>query len=364
MRRSRSGYSGYRGRRTLHDILKWIAAVLAVLVVLLVAVLLFGQPFIVFTDGGPRVDLPSLFGGGEAPPEQPGSISVVVDPEPSQPEEEPTVEEESSPGMAAVELPVQSVLDGTAAAELEQAGANALVLRMKDQEGALAWASGQELAMSLELGAPAEVSEALRQWNAGSVYTVARVCCFRDNTVPYHRNSMALRASYGNWRDELGLRWLSPASPEAQDYLVQLCAELAELGFDEILLECCAFPDRGNLEAVSWGDMAEPAQREQTAEEFLTRVRQALEPYETQLSVQVDEAVLEDGGGAGSGLTPAVLERCADRLWLLSEATAEELAAKLSQAGITGGTQRLVLQTGALAGQSGTAQAVLEENQG
>ena len=45
-------------------------------------------------------------------------------------------------------------------------------------------------------------------------------------------------------------------------------------------------------------------------------------------------------------------------------ATAEELAAKLSQAGITGGTQRLVLQTGALAGQSGTAQAVLEENQG
>ena len=110
--------------------------------------------------------------------------------------------------------------------------------------------------------------------------------------------------------------------------------------------------------------MAEPAQREQTAEEFLTRVRQALEPYETQLSVQVDEAVLEDGGAAGSGLTPAVLERCADRLWLLSEATAEELAAKLSQAGITGGTQRLVLQTGALAGQSGTAQAVLEENQG
>ena len=79
MRRSRSGYSGYRGRRTLHDILKWIAAVLAVLVVLLVAVLLFGQPFIVFTDGGPRVDLPSLVGGGEAPPEQPGSISVVVD---------------------------------------------------------------------------------------------------------------------------------------------------------------------------------------------------------------------------------------------------------------------------------------------
>ena len=59
-----------------------------------------------------------------------------------------------------------------------------------------------------------------------------------------------------------------------------------------------------------------------------------------------------------------MLELCADRLWLLSEATAEELAAKLSQAGITGGTQRLVLQTGALAGQSGTAQAVLEENQG
>ena len=78
MRRSRYGYSGYRGRRTFHDILKVVAIILAIVVVLMVAVLLWGQQFLVFTDRGLRWNLP--FGGGEEPSSgDPGNISVVID---------------------------------------------------------------------------------------------------------------------------------------------------------------------------------------------------------------------------------------------------------------------------------------------
>lgn len=62
------------------------------------------------------------------------------------------------------------------------------------------------------------------------MYTIARVCAFRDNTVPYQNNSVALKASYGNWRDELGLRWLNPDSEKARSYLIGLCRELAPVG--------------------------------------------------------------------------------------------------------------------------------------
>ena len=66
-------------KRQLHDILKGIAVVLAVLVVLTLALLLWGQRFLVFTDRGPRLNLPGFSGGGETPPAASGSISVVID---------------------------------------------------------------------------------------------------------------------------------------------------------------------------------------------------------------------------------------------------------------------------------------------
>lgn len=55
------------------------------------------------------------------------------------------------------------------------------------------------------------------------MYTIARVCAFRDNTLPYQDNRVALKAGYGNWRDEEKLRWLDPDSETARAYIVGLC---------------------------------------------------------------------------------------------------------------------------------------------
>ena len=353
MGRSRYGYSGYRGRRTIHDILKVIAIVLAVVVVLMVAVLLWGQQFLVFTDQGVRLNLP--FGGGEEPSEDPGSVSVVIDESGGQEDPE---EEQPADLMRAVELPLQAVLDGTAEGLLEQAGANALVLEMKNQEGTLAWSSQQELAVALGLSAGTqEVNEAIRQWNQGEVYTIARVCCFRDNTVPYYRNGMALRSGDGNWRDELGLRWLHPGNEQSQSYLAQLCGELAALGFDEILPECAAFPTQGNLDRITWGDFPEPARREQGAQAFLTACAQAAEPYGTVISLRLDSQALD---GAASGLTPAVLEGQTGRLWAEADQGEDQLISQLEEAGLPTQTERVVVLTAALDEAGGLNQAVLE----
>lgn len=60
MKRTYPKYQGYRGRSTANEKLRVVAVVLFILVLLAGAALAFGQPYILYTDSGIRVDLPFL----------------------------------------------------------------------------------------------------------------------------------------------------------------------------------------------------------------------------------------------------------------------------------------------------------------
>ena len=75
------------------------------------------------------------------------------------------------------------------------------------------------------------------------------------------------------------LRWSSPASQAVQDYLVALMVELAQLGFDEILLDNWAFPTDGELGWIK-ADANYPADgRTAALEVFLEEVRAGLAEF-------------------------------------------------------------------------------------
>lgn len=341
MRPLKSGYSGYRGRRTVNDTLKLVALILSVAVLVVFVGLVAGQKYLVFTDEGLRLDLP--FGEEEEHKVlEPGDISVVVRPSSSADQKEPddAVVEESA--MAALLLSVDEIVNGTAAQRLEEANANAVILDMKNEEGRLGWQSSQSLAAQYGLNAQREeINQELRRWNEGQTHTIARITCFRDNAIPYQRNDMALRASYGNWRDELGLRWMNPDSAAARDYLTQLCVELAELGFDEILLDCWSFPVQGSLDTIVRSGSYEDGQFEAGVERFLSQVHTALERYDTALAVQTDRTVLT-GQDHVSGQTGAVLERWAHRIWVPEDGQLPALEELAGSAGIQEAEKRLV----------------------
>ena len=323
MGRANRDVGGYRGRRTVTDILKLIAIILGVLVVLAVAGMLYLQRYLVYTDEGVKLELPpflqSLRGedssetpGGSSSLPDPGSVSVVVEPDGSG--SEPVQPGETERPTFVLALPVNDVVAGTAAAKLEEAGADQLVLAVKTQDGKLAWPSGQAAAERSKVNGSQQTADALRQWNQGEVYTIARVCCFRDDSAPYFNNAMALRQGNGNWRDELGLRWLSPAHGEAQAYIAGLCGELGALGFDEIVLEQFYFPAGGNTDSINRGDRYDPASFTAGLEDLLTQVRGAVEPYGTKVSLRIAGEALGEGS-AVSGVTPELLERFGDRIW-------------------------------------------------
>ena len=367
MGRVNKDVGGYRGRRTVTDVLKLIAIILGVLVVLAVAGMLYLQKYMVYTDEGVKLELPPFLQmlrgersseepGGSASLPDPGSVSVVVDPGGSA--SEPRQPDETEPASFALALPVSDVVSGAAAARLAEAGADELILAVKTQDGKLAWLSGQGAAERSRVNGSQEATEAIRQWNQGEVYTIARVCCFRDDSAPYYNNAMALRQGNGNWRDELGLRWLSPANDRAQAYIAGLCGELAGLGFDEIVLEDFSFPVRGKVDRINRGDSYDPARFSAELEDLLAQIQKAVEPYGTKISLRVERDTLA-GAESLSGVTPQLLEKYAARVWVEEDGLTPAPQDLLEPAGISGGPDRLVSVTTAYTEDSPVAQAVL-----
>lgn len=367
MSHSNHDVGGYRGRRTINDILKLIAIVLAILVVLVLAGVFYFQKYLVYTDDGVRLDLPpflQMFRQGEEEPDgsvsipEPGSLSIIEQP-PAGSHSEPD-QSQVKPAGVALQLTVEEAADGSAAARLEQAGAGVLVLEMKDRMGKLSWQSGQQVAGWSEVNGRQELGDALKGWNEGEVYTVARVHCFLDDTVPYYNNNLALRwaGQDWNWRDEEGLRWTSPGKAEARAYNAALCGELAAMGFDEIVLEEFYFPIQGNLDTIRRGESYDPSRFTAQLEDFLTQVRQAVEPYGTKISLRVGRDTLA-GAESASGVTSQLLEKYAGRIWVEDDGLSPAPLDLLEQAGITGGEERLALIVSQPEADSPIFQAVL-----
>ena len=316
MGRSSGNYGGYRGRRTLTDVLRIIAILLGVVVVLVLAGLFLAQDYIVYTDEGMRLELPFFQSETQVVDQSaldPGSITVKE--QGSQESASALQPEPEADVTKALQLPVSSLLDGSAQAQLEQAGANTLVLEMKGESGRLAWVSEAELAQQAQVNGTEEIGQALEQLRSAGIAAVARVCCFRDDSIPYYDTDLSLRTSSGNWRDERGLRWLSPACAEARDYLAALCGELAGMGFDEILLEAFAFPVEGNLDGIVRGERYDPQALSQQVELFFEQVSGELSPYHTRLALLVEEDGLSETGSA-SGFTLQMLKDLDCQVWL------------------------------------------------
>ncbi len=321
MARRKMDYSSYRGRKTFTDILRIIAVVLLILVVLGGGLLLFGQRYLVYRDGGVTLELPFFHRekGDSSQPEL-GNISIVVRPSASSSEQG---EDQNEPTVDAVAVTAEELLDGAAQEKAQRAGASAIVVDMKMDSGALGWRSGEAIARNVRANSQTEqINERLTQClNETQLHTVARLSCFKDGLVGAD-SGCVLRDSGGNrWKDSDGALWITPENNAVRSYLARAAAELAAMGFDEVMLDHCGWPGDAAGETVNGKPAGDLAQRQKTMEKFLAEVADDLQPYETELSVRCGESEA-NGEDELTGLTAALLERYADGLWRSDSADA------------------------------------------
>ena len=346
-RRNRYGYQEYRGRSGARPVLIFIIVLLAVLLAAGVAFMIVMGEYIEYTDTGVKINWPWLSDEPSAPPPESDPVvivtnDVVITLEPTQePTPTPTPEPQYEP-LAVVTVTADQLRSGSAAQMVANAGGNALMVEMKAATGKLAWQTRSETAASLWANAADDrTAQAIRELaQAGDIYLVARVHCFKDPGMARARIGALMTLRGAVWYDRMGVCWTSPANQQAVDYLSELCLELADMGFDEILLDSAGYPWDGEVNVLATSDNR-PEDRTVPVAAFYARLSAELEERGVCLSVYAEEKLLP-GETVYTGMTAAVLAENVGRVWLDKRVDAEHYRSILATAGMDNTAARVV----------------------
>ena len=318
--RPKNYYRNYRGRRTKG---KAALAVLLVLVILAAVVVILLQRHIVYDEtGAPRLDVPwqEAEEGTVPPPE----LDLVI--------QTPVAETADFCGFSVREPLGRETwaLSFREAQDVCGENLNAVVVTMKDPGGNVYFDSAvadSDAIQFLEEETGVALDALLSAGSQRELHTVARFSCFQDShAAKSNVDTMGLKDTSGYiFYDAANGQWLDPARPEAREYLCRLACEVAELGFDEILLTGVGYPVEGNLEEIAYGETA----KHENLSRFLDELRIALEPYGVRLSLQLPAEGILAGADESSGIRLAEVAGKVDRIFA---ATTPDAAAALAEA--------------------------------
>ncbi|MCD8127389.1 MAG: putative glycoside hydrolase [Clostridiales bacterium] len=383
-RTNRYGYSRYYGNGG--NILRVVKIILFVVVVLALGVALavwLLRPYVTYDAEEAHLNLPWTTVTAEADsssgtePEvlvEDGSGSSAADPEvvvnqedadasaaeegsssvaPEEDADEESDTDEGRVSAALTQLLGQHVgkinlKSGYSPSTLRAAGANAALIYLKESSGSLNFFTENALATQLGVVTALDTDEDGNSYDAiltaaaalqeEGYYTVAYVDCFRDKALGSNMDYSILSSDGSRWKDRADAPWASPSNEAVQDYLVSLVTEIAEAGFDEVVLRNAAYPTLGDTDAI-----ADDSDRTEVITAFYEKLIDALADYDIVLSVYTDEATINTGENVLSGQTLAELSRLGGRLWVNDATDADALESALTEADFGENTLCLVV---------------------
>ncbi len=332
------GYSSYRGRGPRWKIL--LAVVLVVVIAVALSVVYLGEHVVYSADGRRQIVLPwqreerdAPPDGEEEDPDQPDVSVTVQEPEEKEPQE-----------IAAGSLPAKALTaaDWTAwSGETKNKDFNAVAVRLKTSNGTIYFnfTGAVSGAVETELDTASTLSALTSR---EGLHTIASVACLQDfKAANADVEGRGLKNTGGYiFYDGNNNLWLDPAKPSTREYVCDLAKEIAELGFDELLLTDFSYPTVGKINKINYNTDVPLANN---LDLLLGDLRTALEPYDILLSVEVPEAVIAEGPDTVAGLD---LNRLAIRVDRIYAATTPEkvetLSALVTQAAGAEGTAEFV----------------------
>lgn len=181
-----------------------------------------------------------------------------------------------------------ALLRDNALALLDSTELNALVIDVKGDRGLIPYPS--EIPLARQIGARKvttvrDMPALIRSLKSRDVYLIARIVVFKDDMLAAARADLAARTAGGGiYVDREKLRWVDPARPEVWDYNLQIAAEAAALGFDEIQFDYVRFPDQRGIEFCVPNT---EENRVRSISGFLAAARERLRPYNVFVAVDL-----------------------------------------------------------------------------
>lgn len=186
-------------------------------------------------------------------------------------------------------------------AMMKQSGLNAVVIDVKDSDGAITFPMDIPWAKEVEAkrGQIKEINHygyaqrckdidwVMNLLKENNIYPIARIAVFADDIMPRVRPEMSVKtASGGVWENRKKEAWLNPHSREAWDYTLAVAIEAAKKGFKEIQWDYMRFPTDGKLSTMRFPGASDKPQPDVIAD-FLAYARQKLEPHGVVISADI-----------------------------------------------------------------------------
>ncbi len=173
-----------------------------------------------------------------------------------------------------------------------QAGGNAVVFDAKDIDGGVSFASGHPLASwgnGRSTPVISSLDDMMSRFERRDLYVVARLALFLDGELGRQRPDLALQGPDGEPWTERGCYWMDPSRREVRQYNLELAAELARAGVDEIQFDYVRFPTNGwQGDALEGLDPSAVAmQRRDVLDGFLSAARDTLNRYGVRISADL-----------------------------------------------------------------------------
>lgn len=142
---------------------------------------------------------------------------------------------------------------------LKRSRMDAAVIDLKDDQGRVSYQTGVAALAPQIVKSPIDMSTVVRELRDRGVYTIARIVCFNDPSLPKREPDRAIldgRPRYAGKQQPwvswgTGDTWLNPYDKRNHDMYVQMAKEAESFGFDEVQLDYIRFPvDKGTEYAL------------------------------------------------------------------------------------------------------------------
>lgn len=277
----------------------------AVVSVLVIALLIF----VGYSISGPLVN---LFKGEKT--ERPNSSSSQATSAPSVSssisKDEPEIEQVD---LKIAQLPIETAKNAENLSayfeKVKSLGYNAVVLSLKDEDGVIYYKTANQMAISVGAvsAEPIEnLSEIVAKIKGASLIPVAEINAFKDRIATKNADAKIQYAGQEGWSwldAQNGKPWLNPYSDVAQGYVTALACELADLGFENVMVKSVMFPSVFKLVSTNFGPLEATVSHKDILSRFTADLKSAINEKGAKLllSYNAASAMQEDNviyGGA------------------------------------------------------------------
>lgn len=180
---------------------------------------------------------------------------------------------------------------------VDQTELNAMVIDIKNDEGRVTYKMESEQVLEIDAGVRyiPDIEDLVARCKEKDIYLIARIVAFRDPYLAEQKPEWAVHTKSGEiFRDKNGLAWVNPYCREMWDYLAEIAAEAAQVGFDEVQFDYIRFSTDIREGEVDYGPESENVDKIEIITEFTEYLYEKLVPQGVYVAADVFGTVIDN----------------------------------------------------------------------